>query len=341
MTFLTTRARHVLAAIALLSGCASAGDASDEAIGTVTQPLNYNATLVAEGAGLAKVTVRVFDDAGASCTGVIVGARHVLTAAHCMSAKNGAKVGFYNGPIETGDTRTIVDATAPDGVTLGSQTDLADDNGKFADIAVLKLDSNIPSYAESALLPTRYPGNNASGVMVGTGLSNNVAGWDKKLRRVSSTTYSSDPNDGHFLVNDGHLLTDLPIGNFGDSGGPFLRWDAGLARYVVHGILSGAVDEWATWKEKYTSTSFRVAWLLDAIEYTGGMISIPNKIRMGWTGVPLIVWTNRVCSLECVSTVGCVATSFVPGSCFLLSSAPSPQAAAGWTTSAKFILPPK
>ncbi|WP_437969777.1 trypsin-like serine protease [Sorangium sp. So ce260] len=325
-----------LAVIIVATSCSIAGCILDAPNGADThlgaeltnehaEALTNGESPVADNSSLAKSTVRVrtqwhpswfppgFDSVD-YCTGVIVGPRHVLSASHCIPSAGDTTVTFYNGPLPTGDFAAVVAAVAPSGVELGSHSDdgRRDTNGKFADIAILTLGSDIPSYARPALLPLGYPGNDVSGYMVGIGYHDNQPNdddWD--MRKRSETTYSSDVNDGHFLVNDGHLLTDWPNLSHGDSGGPFLVWASTPGRYVVHGVVSSSVDEWGTWKSKYTSIAYRLNWVVSKIGYTGGMTRDVGVrlVSSSFTIVPLVDH-SRKCALYCEHTPSCSSYSY-------------------------------
>jgi hypothetical protein len=265
-----------------------------------------------------------------NCTATIIGRRHLLTASHCVPAVgNGAY--FYTSadldyaPVNWNTARTIDAVYYRSGVDAPNG-DYTDSYGNFADIAVVRLSSDIPSTSAAATMAWSYPsGGDDWGSKVGCGNHDGGSNGDDDLRSVPDQTYSDNDGDGHFLTENEQT-------NPGDSGGPFFYSNR------VLGVLYGDVFEWEM-RNKYTSVQAHLHWILTAMGYTFPGTTSSGVIVNGTTSSNLFTSSSQECSYICDKTSSCVAFNYLPwnvlSSCQLKSSNTGTSIQGGATSGVK------
>ena len=249
------------------------------------------------------VVVRTPTNPGGACTGTIISNTHVLTASHCKVTEDGnSSVSFYNNSnTPSAGSTTVTQVQLVPGV-FPLADDTTDNNGDFADIAVLTLASAIPSTSVVAGLEIIYPGSSASNTQIGRGGHDGNPNPTNLLKFVQNNYYSSNNSGGYFYTNN-----DSTDG--GDSGGPIFTNTSLQLQGALWGnwLVAGAM------RDKYTAVSFHLPFILNAIGYTGSFTSItPNFIRNG-TAIRSIVTSDlNTCKLDCMQHSTCMAFDFRP-----------------------------
>mgnify|MGYP000194305955 CR=1 FL=1 len=167
------------------------------------------------------------------CGGTVIDSRHVITAAHCVKAKDGLqwdRIELVTGDHEV-DSSRVIRRTAHQAVChAGADTYLSND------IAIVKLDQPLPKEIVPAQIddfrrPTVKPGGIAL-----------AAGWPVTGPKAGQTSLQKVPLSVTDVEWPGFITVTSPFGRMegvcqGESGGPLLSTTNGYQS--VAGVLSG------------------------------------------------------------------------------------------------------
>lgn len=262
---------------------------------------------------------------GGKCSGTRIGPYHVITALHCGVAV-GDTVRFYtNGsayPSSSDASRTVEAVGKRPGTSwsVANQSgDLVDENGIFADFAILKLSAAVRGidYATMAWL---YPGDGASGTKVGNGNHEDNTSLFGIVMQKADTTWTSSDADGPFRTSEDAV-------NPGDSGGAFYHQTR----------LLGVTSSHDPFHARYTSIPRHLTWILDVINYQWGGVIPPlnGRYLAGALLASLPGKSHIVCQYACQNTASCAGYNYFSplDQCNLLSSVTSADNGfTGWTS---------
>ncbi|HKO52104.1 MAG TPA: trypsin-like serine protease [Polyangiaceae bacterium] len=291
------RLMPVLLSVLFCSACADAPAEFDEEIGATRGAIEDGELANQFARNRAGVLARI--TSGGSdfkCTVTKIAPRYVITALHC-NPRVGDTVVFYG----TGSsanfniTREVVSVGKPPGTSVSADAvDWTDVNDKFADIAILRLDSAVTD-TPFATLAWYYPGDDHDGVKIGAGKHEGQSSLLGQLRRKSDTTYSGDDDGGGFRTGECAL-------NDGDEGGAF--YDPSKLLGVANGctVLGGFVN-----RGRYTSIPEHLDWIVDVIDYVWSGGPTQTFYRSG-TEVGVAFAGSRVrCKYACDHSADCDA----------------------------------
>ena len=256
------------------------------------------------------------------CTATRISEKFLITALHCKPVI-GELVRFYttsNLPV-MGYTRGVAKVGIRPG-THAASDDWIDEDGKFSDIAIIKLTSPALTTTPFATMAWTYPGDGAPGVKVGAGNHYEDPSLNGLLLRKTDDTWTADDGDGLFRTSEFAL-------NHGDSGGPFYY------NSKLLGVVNGSVDTLPL-RARYTSIPQHLDWILDVIDYQwpgGGLLA---RYHTGTVIETFFGSSTLRCAYACDRTSSCVVFNrSVSGVCQLLSSATGSVASSTWASAIK------
>ncbi|MFO0593034.1 MAG: trypsin-like serine protease [Polyangiaceae bacterium] len=237
----------------------------------------------------------------AGCTGTIIGPRTILAASHCEIVPND-EIRFYTStdvgnapPPDPATARFVQSVTIPAGVSP-SNSDFIDSNGKFADVAVIRLTADVPATSVVGDMNWVYPGSSTWGTKVGGARTSALINDRGFLRMTNDMTASGSDGDGGY-----YTLVDQTTP--GDSGGPFY-----VASRTI-GTLYGSVGT----QNRYTSVPFHLNFIVNAMGYEfSGQIFATGYILNGQDQATYTGRTQTACAYICDHTASCVAFNHYP-----------------------------
>jgi len=297
-----------LSFVTFTTGCIADPDSDETRVASESSPI-VGGSRVTQSYWLAR-TVSV----GGYCTGVIIGQRHIATAAHC-TPRIGDAIGFYSDADTISWTGSIQAVYERYGVDAANN-DLEDTAGKFADFAVLRLATDIPAGNRFANPSPSYPSTGeGTFFQVGRGRHDGNPNPTGELRWVRNWLNSYD--------TDGSFWTEYDQVNPGDSGGPAYAFPTnGSVPTMVYGVLFGTFFDYGKvrYVDQYTSFNQHYRALLAAMGEAGRFNG--GTAYAGSTYKTMTRATRDECSMACMQEARCYAYVFDYGldACSLLES---------------------
>ena len=262
------------------------------------------------------------------CTATRISDHFAITALHCGVSAGNTLTFYSTGPDHDSTLTATVEEVfqRPGATTAECQvfSTCADNQGHFADIALLRLSNTVTATKDSLLsgapatLAWTYPGSGVAGKKVGAGNHDGVDNPNGTLRQITDTTDGSD-TDSMFYTSD-----DLVDG--GDSGGPFYVNNRVVGTLWGHGQVG--LDHYA----RHTSVAKHLDWILTSIGYAWPGQPPQQSIVINGTNTENFVGTERMCQYACEKTQSCEAYNYstVGQSCGLYTAVTGAHAQAGW-----------